>query len=134
MGGWGGLGKGDLPETVLRIDSVPHDWLFSRVAAVVHHGGAGTTATGLRQGKPTIVVPFFADQPFWGERVHRLGAGCRPIPFAKLSIENLAQAIDRSVKDLDMQRMAAELGEKLQREDGVGKAVNFIQSFFGCPK
>jgi sterol 3beta-glucosyltransferase len=129
LGGWGGLGKGDLSETVLQIDSVSHDWLFPRVSAVVHHGGAGTTATGLRYGKPTVVVPFFADQPFWGERVHHLGAGPHPIPFTKLSIENLTQAIDRSVHDHDIQRKAAELGEKIQRENGVNKAVGFIKAF-----
>jgi UDP:flavonoid glycosyltransferase YjiC (YdhE family) len=133
LGGWGGLGAGDLPETVLRIDSAPHDWLFPRVSALVHHGGAGTTATGLRYSKPTIVVPFFADQPFWGDRVHRLGAGPRPIPFTKLSVENLSQAIDRLINDLDMRRKAAELGDKLQNEDGVGKAVGFIQEFLSAP-
>jgi sterol 3beta-glucosyltransferase len=134
LGGWGDLGKGDLPETVLRIDSVPHDWLFGKVSAVVHHGGAGTTATGLRYSRPTVIVPFFADQPFWGERVHRLGAGPRPIPFSRLSVENLTQAIDRSVSDLDMRRKAAELGEKLQHEDGIGKAVKFIHAYIGAPK
>ena len=131
MGGWGDLGKADLPETVQYVDSVPHDWLFPRLSAVVHHGGAGTTSTGLRYGRPTIIVPFFADQPFWGEQVHRLGAGPHPIPFTRLSVENLSQAIDQSVSDLDMRRKAAELGGKLQCEDGVGKAVDFIRSIIG---
>jgi len=134
LGGWGGLGKGDLPDTVLCIESVPHDWLFPRVSVVVHHGGAGTTATGLRHGKPTVIVPFFADQPFWGERVYSLGVGPRPIQFGKLNTEKLAQAIDRSLNDHDMRLKAAELGEKLQKEDGVGKAVNFIQTFLRSPK
>lgn len=129
LGGWGGLGSGNLPPTVLRLESVPHDWLFPRVSAVVHHGGAGTTATGLRHGRPTVVVPFFADQPFWGERVHRLGAGPSPISFARLSVENLAHAIDQAVNDSTIRRNAAILGEKLQDEDGVGKAVGYIRSF-----
>lgn len=81
-----------------------------------------------------MVEPFFADQPFWGDRVHRLGAGPRPIPFARLSIGNLAQAIDRAVNDLEMRRKAEALAEKLQREDGVGKAVNFIQAFIKTAK
>jgi sterol 3beta-glucosyltransferase len=62
LGGWGGLGKGDIPDTVRCIESVPHDWLFPRVSVVIHHGGVGTTATGLRHGRPTVIVPFFADQ------------------------------------------------------------------------
>ncbi len=129
LGGWGGLGAGDLPQTVFRLESVPHDWLFRRVSAVVHHGGAGTTATGLRYGRPTVVVPFFADQPFWGERVHRLGAGPPPIPFARLSVERLAQAIDQAVNDPTLRLNAESLAEKLKIEDGVGKAVSFIQAF-----
>jgi len=127
LGGWGGLGEGSLPETILRIDSVPHEWLFPRVSAVVHHGGAGTTATGLRYSKPTVVVPFFADQPFWGERVHRLGAGPKPIPFAKLNIEKLAHAIDLAVNEPSFSHNAEILGEKLQDEGGVGKAVSYIR-------
>lgn len=134
LGGWGGLGKGDLPESVLRIESVPHDWLFHRVSAVVHHGGAGTTATGLRQGKPTVIVPFFADQPFWGWRVYHLGAGPQPIPFARLTIDNLAEAIDRAVNDSSLRQNAELLGDKLKNEDGVGKAVNYIKTYLETGK
>ncbi|HEX9089983.1 MAG TPA: glycosyltransferase [Anaerolineales bacterium] len=129
LGGWGGLGKGDLPETILRVEAIPHDWLFPRVAAVVHHGGSGTTATGLRFGKPTVVVPFFADQPFWGERVYRLGAGPRPIPFTRLSVDNLTRAIDIAVSNPTIRHNAEVLGERLQSEDGVGKAVSLIQTY-----
>jgi sterol 3beta-glucosyltransferase len=95
----------------------------------VHHGGAGTTATGLRHGKPTVVVPFFADQPFWGERVYRLGCGPHPIPFTRLNIDNLADAIDSMVNDPTLRKNAELLGNKLKNEDGVGKAVNMIQTF-----
>ncbi|MBZ0297475.1 MAG: glycosyltransferase, partial [Anaerolineae bacterium] len=78
--GWGGLETSDLPETIFKLDQAPHDWLFPRMSAVVHHGGAGTTAAGLRAGRPTIICTFIADQPFWGQRVHALGAGSKPIP------------------------------------------------------
>ena len=64
--GWGGLGSGAVPEHVFILGNVPHDWLFDKVSAVVHHGGAGTTAIGLLKAKPTVIVPFFGDQPFWG--------------------------------------------------------------------
>jgi sterol 3beta-glucosyltransferase len=129
LGGWGGLGSGDLPDTILRVDSVPHAWLFPRLAAVVHHGGAGTTATGLRYGKPTVTVPFFADQPFWGNRVHALGSGPKPIPFARLNKANLTRAIDIAVNDPACQQNAQELGRRIQAENGVGKAVDLIRLF-----
>ena len=64
--GWGGLGGVSIPSNVFILGNVPHDWLFEKVSAVVHHGGAGTTAIGLKKGCPTVVVPFFGDQPFWG--------------------------------------------------------------------
>ena len=71
--GWGGLGGVSIPSNVFILGNVPHDWLFEKVSAVVHHGGAGTTAIGLKKGCPTVVVPFFGDQPFWG-RLHFSGA------------------------------------------------------------
>src|SRR5690606_18098906 len=83
--GWGGLTEHALPEGVFAVAEAPHDWLFPRMAAVVHHGGAGTTAAGLRAGRPTVVCPFFGDQPFWGRRVHALGAGPESIPQRRLS-------------------------------------------------
>ena len=73
--GWGGLGPDTLPDTVYLLDEAPHDWLFPRMAAVVHHGGSGTTAAGLRAGKPTVICPAFGDQPFWGRLVQRGAAG-----------------------------------------------------------
>jgi sterol 3beta-glucosyltransferase len=129
MGGWGGLGAGDLPDTILHLESIPHSWLFPHVSVVVHHGGAGTTATGLRYGKPSVVVPFFADQPFWGRRVYTLGCGPRPIPFSKLNTPYLAAAIDQAVNEHRFHQNAQSISEKLKAEDGVGKAVGFIRSF-----
>lgn len=126
--GWGGLSKNDLPQTVLMVDSIPHAWLFPRVAAVVHHGGAGTTAAGLRAGVPSIVVPFFGDQPFWGQRVADLGVGTAPIPRKQLTVERLATAIDRVVTDRSMRQRAVELGAKIQAEDGIANAVAAIES------
>lgn len=127
LGGWADVGNGNLPDYIFRVDSIPHDWLFPRVAAVVHHGGAGTTAAGLRAGVPSILTPFFADQPFWGQRVCQLGVGPRPIPRKQLTAERLAAAITAAVTDREMRARAAALGEKIRAEDGVARAVEIIR-------
>jgi len=116
--GWGGLApsKEGLPDTIFAIDKAPHDWLFPRMSAVIHHGGAGTTAAGIRAGKPTLICPFFGDQPFWGSRVHDLGVGAKPIPQRKLTVENLAAAMRKIVSDQLMRERAATLGERLRAE------------------
>ena len=124
--GWGGLDASNLPDTIYKIDKVPHDWLFERVTAVVHHGGAGTTAAGLRAGRPTIICPFMGDQPFWGTRVENLGVGPKPIKQKKLSVEKLAVAIQTVTNDTAMQKKAAVLGKKIQAEDGVANAISTI--------
>ncbi len=124
--GWGGMSASDLPETVFPLASAPFTWLFPRLAAVAHHGGAGTTAQGLRAGAPSIVIPFFGDQPFWGARVHALGAGPAPIPRKKLTAERLAAAIEQAVSDQAMRAKAAEIGAKIRAEDGVARAVEII--------
>jgi sterol 3beta-glucosyltransferase len=128
VSGWGGLSQANLPATVHMVESVPHSWLFPRVSAVVHHGGAGTTAAGLRAGVPSIVIPFFGDQLFWGQRVEKLGVGTAPIPRKKLTVDNLARAIDRAVTDLVMRQQAANLAAKIQAEDGIAIAVSVIES------
>jgi len=127
LSGWNGLQAEVLPENVFLVDSVPHDWLFTRVNAVVHHGGAGTTAAGLRAGVPSIIIPFFADQPFWGERVAALGVGPKPIPRKKLTAEKLAQALEKALTDQGMRQRSAALGEKMKAEDGLAQAVEIIQ-------
>jgi sterol 3beta-glucosyltransferase len=134
LGGWANLGAGDLPPSILRIADAPHDWLFPRMAAVVHHGGAGTTAAGLASGVPSIVVPFFADQPFWGRRVAALGAGPAPIPRKQLTAERLAAAIRQAVGDAEMQRRAANLGALIRSEDGVTAAVSVVEKLVASPR
>lgn len=125
--GWGGLHKENLPDYVHMIDSTPHSWLFPRLAAVVHHGGAGTTAAGLRAGIPSIVVPFHGDQPFWGARVAALGVGPAPIRRGRLTAKKLAEALQTALTDREMRMQAAELGEKIRTEDGIERAVQVIQ-------
>lgn len=127
--GWGGLSQADLPETVHMISSIAHTWLFPRMAAVVHHGGAGTTAAGLRAGVPSIIVPFFGDQPFWGQRIAQLGVGPTAMRRQRLTAEQLAQAITQSVSDQGMRQRAADLGDKIRAENGVAQAVSLIKTW-----
>jgi sterol 3beta-glucosyltransferase len=93
LSGWAGLAAGDVPPNVLKLDSAPHSWLFPRMAAIVHHGGVGTTHEALRSGRPQVVVPFFGDQPFWADRVHGLGVSPPPVLQEELTAEHLAEAI-----------------------------------------
>jgi sterol 3beta-glucosyltransferase len=97
--GWAALTGASDHDDLVVVDEVPHDWLFARMAAVVHHGGAGTTHTGLRAGIPNVVVPFFTDQPFWAQRVADLGVGPAPIPRQTLTVDRLAAAIHAAVSD-----------------------------------
>lgn len=126
--GWGGLSNIDLPDWVFPVESIPHNWLFPQVAAVVHHGGAGTTGASLRAGIPSIIAPFLGDQFFWGERVARLGVGTEPIPQKQLNPERLAAAIHTATHDKAMQRNATILGEQIRKEDGLARGVEIIQN------
>jgi UDP:flavonoid glycosyltransferase YjiC (YdhE family) len=124
--GWEALSGDALPEQVHAAGSIPHSWLFPRMAAVVHHGGAGTTGAGLRAGVPNVIVPFTSDQPFWGRRVFQLGVGPRPIPRRALSANRLSDAISTAVTDERMRTRARALGEALRREDGIAQAIDLI--------
>ncbi|KAG6578217.1 Sterol 3-beta-glucosyltransferase [Phytophthora cinnamomi] len=112
----------DIPDNVFFIGNCPHDWLMPRVCAVVHHGGAGTTAAGLLAGKPTFIVPFFGDQPFWGHAVVKAGVGVEPCPIAQLTTEKLREAFV-GLMDPTLRARALELRDIMSREDGAGEAV-----------
>ena len=127
--GQGRQGNADLPDNVFEIGSIPFDWLFPRMAAVVHHGGAGTTSAALRAGVPSIVIPFIADQPFWGQCVADLGAGLPPILQKDLTAERLAAAIRIATSDEAMKARAVAVGEKIRAEDGVARAVEVFHRY-----
>ncbi len=126
--GSGGLTEIQASESLFCLSEVPHEWLFQRMSAVVHHGGAGTTAAALRSGVPNIVVPFGVDQPFWGSRVAALGVGPTPIPHSRLSVKKLALALAMAVNDDAMRRKAADLALLLRAEDGVAEAVKHFSN------
>jgi sterol 3beta-glucosyltransferase len=125
--GWGGLTRRATSANVCFVDDVPHAWLFPRLAAVIHHGGAGTTGAGLRAGVPSIITPFVTDQWAWAERVAALDVGPRVPGIRKLTAEKLAAAIQTAVKDSAQRARAAALGAKIRAEDGLARAVEIIE-------
>jgi UDP:flavonoid glycosyltransferase YjiC (YdhE family) len=128
--GWGGLGAESrhIPDRVFMLGNVPHDWLFNHVSCVVHHGGAGTTAAGIAAGRPTVIVPFFGDQPFWGAMIARAGAGPEPIPHKQLTANKLADAIDFCLKPESLDR-AKELAGKITAERGSDTGAQLLHQY-----
>ncbi|KAF4617008.1 hypothetical protein G7Y89_g15141 [Cudoniella acicularis] len=122
--GWGGLGDDKhTPDNIYMLENTPHDWLFPKVQAVVHHGGAGTTAIGLKCGKPTLIVPFFGDQQFWGSMIGKAGAGANPIPYKDLTADKLAEGIQHCLTD-EAREAAEKIAKNIEAEgDGAKNAV-----------
>ena len=130
--GWGGIQHTALPDNVFLIESVPHEWLFPKVAAAVHHGGAGTTAAALRAGIPSVVVPYFYDQRFWGERLHALGVAPRPIPQRSLTSDDLSDAVRSVLDSPDMAVRSRDIAGRIARERGVDVAVGAVERYLGA--
>lgn len=126
--GWGGFGSNaDCPDNIFMLENTPHDWLFPRCKAVVHHGGAGTAAIGLKCAKPTMIVPFFGDQPFWGAMVSKAKAGAHDcIPYKDLTAERLAEGIKQCLTE-EAQKNVQKIADSIEAEgDG---ALNAVRSF-----
>lgn len=133
--GWGGFGADqlDIPEGVFMLGNVPHDWLFKHVSAVVHHGGAGTTAAGIACGCSTVIVPFFGDQPFWGAMVAKAGAGPDPINHKDLTADNLAEAINKALEPATRER-AQDLSNSISHEKGTESGAQSFHQFLEVDK
>ncbi len=128
--GWSNLAPSSLPSTMLLTDELPHDWLLPQAAAMIHHGGAGTTAAALQAGIPAVIVPFAADQPFWAWRAQLTGANPPPIPVARLSVERLSAALAQALTPMYRERAAA-VGAAMRAEGGVEEAVRWIERWGG---
>lgn len=125
--GWGAIKPMPLPETMFAVDAIPHDWLFPQVAAVVHHGGSGTTGAGLRAGLPSLIVPFIGDQFFWGRQIWERGLGPEPLEHTHVNAERLSQAITTMMTDQTMRQSAASVGEHIRSENGMENAVRLFE-------
>jgi sterol 3beta-glucosyltransferase len=123
--GWAGLNHHD--NHLITIGDTPHAWLFPRMAAIVHHGGSGTTHAALKAGKPSLVVPFAVDQPFWGQRIAAAGAGVPPISPKRLTVEHLAAALRTLTQDSTMRQHAAAISEQMRAEDAIATALEIIE-------
>ncbi|MEW6403132.1 MAG: glycosyltransferase [Chloroflexota bacterium] len=127
--GWGAMSASKSSNDVYIVDSVPHDWLFPKMAAVIHHGGAGTTAAGFRAGVPAIIIPFTGDQFFWADRAKKLGVGLTPCSRENLTTEKLYQAIRIVLTSEDIRVRAKSLGERIRQENGLIQAVRAIENY-----
>ncbi|MFI6088044.1 glycosyltransferase [Streptomyces sp. NPDC051218] len=114
-------------DDILTVDEMPHALLFPRMAAVVHHAGAGTTAAGLRAGVPAIPVPVTADQPFWASRLAGLGAATKPIPFKELTAQRLAEQIRCAVSEATFKEAAGAVSRRMGAEDGAGHVLKAVE-------
>jgi sterol 3beta-glucosyltransferase len=125
--GWSGYKPDKLPDDVFAVDSVPHDWLLPKMAAAIHHGGAGTTGACLRAGIPQIVVPFVGDQFFWGLQVEKRGVGPKRIPHSKLTTAALSDAVGKALNDQAMRKNAIEMGARIRAENGLSRAADIVE-------
>jgi UDP:flavonoid glycosyltransferase YjiC (YdhE family) len=125
--GWSTMDPSDLRDDAIVVKNIPHDWLFERVAAVVHHGGAGTTAAALRAGRPSVVAPFILDQFFWAERLHALQVAPRALPSERIGERRLAAALAQVTGDSGLRENARRLGQLMRSEGGVALAAERIE-------
>lgn len=127
--GWGLLGTQDAGGDIFCTEYVPHQWLFPKVRCVVHHGGAGTTASVCHSKVPSIVVPHFGDQFYWGKLLFDLGVAPKSLNRRNLTAKRLAQRIAQVVTTPSMTEKAEVLGTQMESEDGLATAVDLIESF-----
>jgi sterol 3beta-glucosyltransferase len=129
--GWGGLQpEAKATKNIYFLEEAPHEWLFPQVKAVVHHGGAGTTAAILRAGVPALTIPYMQDQPYWARRLQQLGISPNPIPYKKLNVANLTERLMQISHDMTYQTRAKEINLQIRAEQGVECAVSIVEASF----
>lgn len=123
--------RGAVPDTIFITNDIPHDWLFPKMKALIHHGGAGTIAAGLKAGVPMITVPHISDQEFWGNCMKNLGIASEPILRKELTVEKLVRAIDAALSDISMRKRVVQLSQKIRDERGVTTAIEVFHQTIG---
>lgn len=127
--GWGGLKvQGMIDDNVYVTEQLPHDWLFSKINAAIHHCGSGTTSAALKAGIPSIPVPFFSDQPFWANRIYNLGLSTKPINRKDLNSSNLRTVIKEALNNENMINRSLIISDKIKTENGVENSVKIIEN------
>lgn len=134
VNGWDGYVPGKVPDNILILKEVPHSWLFPKMAVLVHHGGAGTTAEGLRSGIPSVIVPFAFDQLFWGKRLQKAGLGPEPIPIKRLSANRLAKSIEKALHHREMRENVCSTAVSIASEDSSGKIVSIVEKYLNISR
>lgn len=124
--GWSGADTSALPANFHVVGNTPHDWLFPQTSLVIHHGGSGTSHSATRAGIPSVVVPFTGDQPFWADRLQRVGVAGPALPRRKLRASALGERIAFAERAATRSR-AREVGEQMRTEAGLRNAVALIE-------
>lgn len=124
--GWVGFGEGITSDNVKIIDYAPHSKLFPKMAAVVHHGGAGTVHAAACAGVPQIIIPQGVKQYFWGESIYRLKLGTKPVRLSKITSKVLLSAINEVISNTEIKNSAYKMGQHLQNQDGIKEAVEML--------
>jgi UDP:flavonoid glycosyltransferase YjiC (YdhE family) len=129
--GWeAGIKELTLTANIYAAGPLPHSWLLPHCAGLVHHGGYGTTAAGLRAGIPALIIPHIADQFYWGQTIHELGIGPQPIPRTKLNREKLINSLNELIQNEELHTSASAFGMQIRSENGVENAVRLIEETF----
>ena len=124
-----GLKKEELPDHILWIERAPYDWLFPKVCAVVHHGGTGTTHCSLKEGKPTLIIPFLLDQFYWGNMIWRFGAGPKPLPANKFTEKAFTASLQQLIHTPSYLKRATDISTKMKKEDGVKASLEHFYRY-----
>ncbi|PCK07361.1 MAG: hypothetical protein COA42_14730 [Alteromonadaceae bacterium] len=129
LSGWGGIGEGEeKPENIYCLEDAPHAWLFPRMDALLHHGGAGTTAEAFKSGTPSIIMPFWYDQFFWSEQNYTLGLGPKALDKNALKLDELIEALEQALGNPSYRENIKAIAQNLKNENACESAVNAIHA------
>lgn len=115
-------------ENIMVIKSAPHTLLFPLAKGIIHHGGVGTMAAALKSGKPQIIIPFSVDQPFWANRLYKLGYALKPLKELEVTTDELISRF-KELDNFEVNKKALEIKEVLLKENGTEKAIEYIENY-----